>query len=177
MWGVRRRGATPGRGEGIQRRPLRGGHRGTPVPPASLPPAARRRKGCPRLRRLRRGGGVGLRCRAGDPGLGRCKKLRAGLAWSGRDRGTGGAASSHTRLSVSGKAAAKHVGGSRTASVPARSRERDGQRGRASPCARLRSAASLAAPPRWSCPRSPGAFSAAAEREGRNSCDVLTKLK
>lgn len=49
--------------------------------------------------------------------------------------------------------------------------------GAALPCARRRSAASPAAPPRSSCPRSPGTFSAAAERLGRNSCDVFTKLK
>lgn len=130
VWGVRRRGAAAGRGDGIQ---LRGGHRGTPVPPASLSPAGRDKEGAP----CSRGGserevGSGLRCCGRGPRAGTLQGTpRSGLAWGGRDRGTAGAASSRTRQSVGGRAAAEHVGGSGTASVAARSRERGGRRGRA----------------------------------------------
>lgn len=151
---------------------------GTAGPPSDRPsPAARIRKGHSAWRRHRKGGGLGLRCLAGEPGLGRWPEppVRARLkrAWPGHRR---------RRLvpytPVCGWKSGRETRGWERDGVCASAEPGAGRgAGPRLPCARRRSAASPAAPPRSGCPRSPGASSAAAEREGRNSCDVLTKLK
>lgn len=154
---------------------MRAGHRGTPVRPAF--PGGRDKEGAPWVVEAPKGRWA----RAALP----CRGPRAGTLHGTPGQGspeagvTGAQAAPprpvHACLWVEKRPRNTWVGAGRR--LCQRGAGSGAGRGPRLPCARRRSAASPAAPPRSGCPRSQGASSAAAEREGRNSCDVLTKLK